>query len=262
MDLGLKGKVALVTAASKGLGKATAVQFAREGAKVALCARSEAIETAAGDIRQETGGDVLALRADVTQPEDVERVISATVERFGGLDILVTNAGGPPSGTFVDVDLATWQKAIDLTLLSAVRLIKSALPHLRKSAAPAILTITSYSVKQPIQNLVLSNSIRLAVVGLTKTLAQELGPDSIRVNSILPGWTYTERVEELMAARAAKSGKTPAEEAAGITATVPLGRMGKPEEFANAAVFLCSPAASFVNGAMLQVDGGIYKGTM
>ena len=262
MDLGLKDRVALVTAASKGLGKATALQFACEGAKVALCARSELIESAADEIRGQTGADVLALRADVSRTEDVERLIQATVERFGGLDILVTNAGGPPAAGFVDIDLETWQKAVDLTLLSAVRLIKAALPHLLKSSAPAILTVTSYSVKQPIVNLTLSNSIRLAVIGLTKTLSQELGADRIRVNSILPGWTYTERVEELIAARAAKSGKSPQEEAAAIIATIPLGRMGRPEEFANAAVFLCSPAASFVNGAMLQVDGGIIKGTL
>ncbi len=262
MNLGLKDKVALVTAASKGLGRATALQFAREGAKVALCARSELIHAAADDIRRATGADVLAVRADVARPADAERLVSATVEKFGGLDILVTNAGGPPSGTFDDIDLETWQTAVDLTLLSAVRLIKAALPHLRRSTAPAILTLTSYSTKQPIANLVLSNSIRLAVIGLTKTLSQELGPDHIRVNSILPGWTYTERVEELMAARAAKSGRTLEQEAAAVTATVPLGRMGKPEEFANVAVFLCSPAASFVNGVMLQVDGGIGKGTM
>ncbi len=262
MDLGLKDKVALVTAASKGLGKATALQFAREGAKVALCARSELVDQAAEDIRSETRADVLAVRADVTQAQDVDRLVSTTVETYGGLDILVTNAGGPPSGAFDDIDLDSWQTAVDLTLLSAVRLIKTALPHLRKSTAPAILTITSYSTKQPIQNLVLSNSIRLAVIGLTKTLSQEFGADKIRVNSILPGWTYTERVEELMAARAAKSGKTVEEEASSITATVPLGRMGDPGEFANVAVFLCSPAASFVNGAMLQVDGGIYKGAM
>ena len=262
MDLGLKDKVALVTAASKGLGKATALQFAREGARVALCARSELAYTAADDIRRETSADVLAVRADVTQPADVERLIDATVERFGGLDILVANAGGPPSGTFDNFELDAWQKAVDLTLLSAVRLIKTALPHLRRSSAPAILTLNSISTKQPIANLTLSNSIRLAVVGLTKTLSQELGADGIRVNSILPGWTFTERVDELMKARAAKSGRTPEEEAALITAANPLKRMGRPEEFANVAVFLCSPAASYVNGVMLQVDGGSYAGTM
>jgi 3-oxoacyl-[acyl-carrier protein] reductase len=262
MDLGLKNKIALVTAASKGLGRATALQFAREGAKVSMCSHSETIDRAADDIRRETGGEALALRADVTQPADVERLIAATVEKFGGLDILVTNASGPPSGAFDDIGIEKWQQAVDLTLLSAVRLIQAALPHLRKSSAPAILTVTSYSVKQPIPNLVLSNSIRLAVIGLTKTLSQELGADGIRVNSILPGWTRTARTEELIAARAARSGKTPAEEEAAITASVPLGRMGRPEEFANVAVFLCSPAASFVNGVMLQVDGGITKGAM
>ena len=263
MDLGLKDKVALVTAASKGLGRATALQFAREGAKVALCARSDLVHTAAEDIRAETGADVLAVpNIDVARPEDCEAVVKATVDRFGGLDILVTNAGGPPSGAFVNIDLETWRKAVDLTLLSAVRLIQCALPHLRRSSTPAILTMASYSVKQPIPNLTLSNSIRLAVIGLTKTLSQELSPDRIRVNSILPGWTYTERVEELMRARAEKSGRTPEEEAARITADIPLGRMGRPQEFANVAVFLCSPAASFVNGAMLQVDGGIIQGTL
>lgn len=261
MDLQLRGKVALVTAASKGLGKATARQFALEGAKVVICARSQLVDTAAAEIESETGAQVLSLRADVTQQADIERVINATGEKFGGLDILVTNAGGPPSGTFDDTDLAAWENAINLNLLSAVSLVKSALPYLRQSSAPAILTITSSSTKQPVKNLVLSNSIRLAVIGLTKTLSQELGSDNIRVNSILPGWTYTERVEELINARIAKSGKTKAEEIASINAAVPLGRMGKPEEFANVAVFLCSPAASFVNGVMLQVDGGLNAGT-
>jgi 3-oxoacyl-[acyl-carrier protein] reductase len=259
--LQLRGKVALVTAASKGLGKATAWQFAREGAKVVICARSEAVEKAAAEIANDTGAEVLAVRADVTQQTDIETVIDTTVETFGGLDILVTNAGGPPAGTFDDTDLAAWESAVNLNLLSAVRLVKYALPHLRQSTAAAILTITSTSTKQPVKNLVLSNSIRLAVIGLTKTLSQELGQDQIRVNSILPGWTYTERVEELINARIAKTGQTKEAEIASINAAVPLGRMGKPEEFANVAVFLCSPAASFVNGVMLQVDGGLNAGT-
>ncbi len=261
MDLQLRGKVALVTAASKGLGKATARQFAREGAKVAICARSELIDKTAVEIASETGTEVLSLRADVTSQADIERVINATVEKFGGLDILVTNAGGPPAGTFDDIDLATWETSINLTLLSTVRLVKSALPHLRQSTVPTILTITSTSTKQPVQNLVLSNSIRLAVIGLTKTLSQELGSDQIRVNSILPGWTYTERVEELINARIAKSGETKEAEIAKLNAAVPLGRIGTLEEFANVAVFLSSPAASFVNGVMLQVDGGAIQGT-
>jgi 3-oxoacyl-[acyl-carrier protein] reductase len=260
MDLQLNGKIVLVTAASKGLGKATAKQFAREGAKVAICARSELVDKTAAEIADETGAQVLAVRADVTQSTEIERVINATVEKFGGLDILVTNAGGPPAGTFDDIDVAAWEAAINLNLLSAVHLLKSALPYLRQSSAAAILTITSTSTKQPVQHLILSNSIRLAVIGLTKTLSQELGNDKIRVNSILPGWTYTERVEELINARTAKNGKTKEAEIAAINANIPLSRMGTPEEFANVAVFLCSPAASFVNGVMLQVDGGSNAG--
>ncbi|MBD2194313.1 MULTISPECIES: SDR family oxidoreductase [Calothrix] len=260
MDLQLNNKIVLVTAASKGLGKATAKQFAREGAKVAICARSELIDKTAAEIAEETGKQVLALRADVTQPAEIERVIHATVEKFGGLDILVTNAGGPPAGTFDDIDITQWEAAINLNLLSAVNLIKTALPYLRQSSAAAILTVTSTSTKQPVQNLILSNSIRLAVIGLTKTLSQELGKDKIRVNSILPGWTYTERVEELITARIAKNGTTKEAEIAAINANIPLSRMGKPEEFANVAVFLCSPAASYLNGVMLQVDGGSNAG--
>ncbi|MBD2206429.1 SDR family oxidoreductase [Calothrix sp. FACHB-1219] len=260
MDLQLNNKIVLVTAASKGLGKATAKQFAREGAKVAICARSELIDKTAAEIAEETGKQVLALRVDVTQPAEIERVIHATVEKFGGLDILVTNAGGPPAGTFDDIDITQWEAAINLNLLSAVNLIKTALPYLRQSSAAAILTVTSTSTKQPVQNLILSNSIRLAVIGLTKTLSQELGNDKIRVNSILPGWTYTERVEELINARIAKNSTTKEAEIAAINANIPLSRMGKPEEFANVAVFLCSPAASYLNGVMLQVDGGSNAG--
>lgn len=260
MDLQLNNKIVLVTAASKGLGKATAKQFAREGAKVAICARSELIDKIAAEITEETGTQVLAVRADVTQPAEIERVIHATVEKFGGLDILVTNAGGPPAGTFDDIDIKQWEAAINLNLLSAVNLIKIALPYLRQSSSAAILTVTSTSTKQPVENLILSNSIRLAVIGLTKTLSQELGNDKIRVNSILPGWTYTERVEELINARTAKNGTTKEAEIAAINANIPLSRMGKPEEFANVAVFLCSPAASYVNGVMLQVDGGSNAG--
>lgn len=262
MDLQLRGKVALVTAASKGLGKAAARQFAQEGANVAICARSDLIEKAAAEIAAETGGDVLALRADITHFDDMERVIHSTVERFGGIDILVTNSGGPPPTTFDATDLSVWKAAVDLLLLSTVQTIKLTLPHLRQSSAPAILTITSAATKQPIKNLILSNSIRSAVIGLTKTLSQELGDDRIRVNSILPGWTSTERVDELLNASAAKSGNAVEAELAAATALIPLGRMGTPEEFANVAVFLCSPAAAYVNGVMLQVDGGRYQGML
>jgi len=183
------------------------------------------------------------------------------VERLGGLDILVTNTGGPPAGPFESFDESAWQKAVDLSFMSHVRLIQAALPYLRKSSAPSVLTVTSYVVKEPMLNLVLSNSIRAATVGLTKSLALELGKDGIRFNSIMPGWTKTERVGELMAFRAKNNYTTIEEEAAKQAAEIPLGRMGKPDEFANVAAFLVSPAASFVHGVAMPVDGGIIKAT-
>jgi 3-oxoacyl-[acyl-carrier protein] reductase len=190
-----------------------------------------------------------------------EKLVSQAVEALGGLDLLVTNAGGPPPGRFEIFDDATWQRAIDLSLMSHVRLIRAALSYLRQSQSASVLTITSYSVKQPIANLILSNSVRAATVGLTKSLALELGSEGIRFNSILPGWTETERVQELMAARAKANGSTVEEEIARQAKESPLGRIGQPEEFANAAVFLLSPAAGYITGVMLNVDGGMYKGT-
>jgi 3-oxoacyl-[acyl-carrier protein] reductase len=190
-----------------------------------------------------------------------EKLVQHTIESLGGLDILVTNAGGPPAGPFESFDEMKWQSAVDASFMSHVRLIRAALPHLRKSPAPSVLTVTSYTVKQPMNNLVLSNSIRLATIGLTKSMALELGKDQIRFNSILPGWTVTERVQELMAFRAKNNNTTVEEEFAKQIAEIPLGRMGQPEEFARAAVFLVSPAASFITGVMLPVDGGIVKGT-
>lgn len=262
MDLQLNDKIVLVTAASRGLGKATALQFAREGAKVAISARSEELYRAAADIQTQTGAEILPLQADINQPAGIDRTIQQTVDKWGGLDILVTNCGGPPAGTFDDINTEQWQTSINQILLSAVRLIKAALPHLRQSAAPAILTITSVSAKQPIPNLILSNSLRAGILGLTKTLSQELAPDAIRVNSILPGPIATDRQQELIAAQAAKSGKPPEKTLAETVASIPLGRSGKPEEFANVAVFLCSPAAAFVTGAMVPVDGGISRGIL
>ncbi|MCS7010804.1 MAG: SDR family oxidoreductase [Anaerolineales bacterium] len=263
MELKLKDKVALVTGASRGLGYAVALGLAREGCRLAINSREEArISAAAEKLRQETGAEVLALAGDVTNPEVPISLVEATVRAFGGLDLLVTNAGGPPPGTFESFDDATWQKAIDLSLMSHVRLIRAALPYLRQSKAASVLTVTSYSVKQPIPNLVLSNSIRAATVGLTKSLALELGREGIRFNSILPAWTETERVLELMAFRARQNGTTVEEEIARQAKDSPLGRMGTPEEFANAAVFLLSPAASYITGVMLTVDGGMYKGTL
>jgi len=263
MDLQLNGKRALVTGASRGLGYAVARALASEGARVAINSRDPGrLNSAAEKLAGETHTEVVPLPGDVADPAVPARLVAQTVEALGGLDLLVTNAGGPPAGKFESFDDQTWQKAIDLSFLSHVRLIRAALPHLRRSEAASVLTITSYSVKQPIPNLVLSNSVRAATVGLTKTLALELGSDGIRFNSILPAWTETERVYELMAYRAQAKGTTVEEEILQQAKDSPLGRMGKPEEFANAAVFLLSPAASYITGVMLTVDGGMYKGTL
>jgi 3-oxoacyl-[acyl-carrier protein] reductase len=265
MDLGLKDKIVLVAGASRGLGAATARQFAREGAKVILCARDEnALVKTQEAIFREMNGQTATMvqRADLTKDEEVERLVDYAVARFGGLDVLVTNCGGPPTGRFEDHDLAAWQAAVDTVLLSVVRLIRTALPHLRKSQTPSILTFSSNSARQPVPRLTLSNSLRLAVVGLTKTLALELGEEGIRVNSILPAWTKTERVMEILAERAERNGSTIEEEAARQAEESPLGRLGTVEEFARAAVFLCSPAVPFMTGVMLPFDGGMYKATL
>ena len=263
MDLGLKDKRALITGASRGLGYATALALAKEGCKVAINSRDELkVKAAAEKITKETGAQVIALAGDVTDASVPEKLVKAALETLGGLDILITNAGGPPAGAFESFDEATWQKAIDMSFMSHVRLIRSALPHLRKSSAPSVLTMTSSTVKQPMVNLVLSNSVRAATVGLTKSLALDLGKDGIRFNSIMPGWTVTERVQDLMSFRAKNNSTTVEEEIAKQTAEIPLGRMGRPEEFANAAVFLVSPAASFIHGVALAVDGGIIKATL
>ena len=263
MDLGLTDLKVLVTAASRGLGAATARRFSQEGARVAICSRSLAhSQQTAEAIQAVTGRAVLPLEADVSDPASAASGVEQAAQALGGLDILVTNAGGPPSGPFDALDLAAWEDAARLNLFSTVSLIRAALPHLRQSPRAAILTVTSYSVKQPIPNLTLSNSVRMAVIGLTKSLAYEIGPQGIRINSIMPGWTRTERVEDIMRARAKASGTDMETEIAAQVASIPLRRMAGPEEFANVAVFLCSPAASYVHGAMIPVDGGIIMASL
>jgi 3-oxoacyl-[acyl-carrier protein] reductase len=261
MNLQLDQRVALVTAASQGLGYATALQLSREGALVAICSRDEARITAAADaIHAETRRPVLGVRADVSKAADIKRLVGRVVDEYGGLDILVANAGGPPAVVFADATDTMWQQAFDQLTMSTVRLIREALPHLRQSSAPSVLTITSVAVKQPIIDIVLSSSLRLAVVGLTKTLALELGPERIRFNSILPGSTETERIQEMLETRARRNGCAIEEEAARYAEASALGRMATPQEFANVATFLVSPAASYVTGVMVPVDGGSYKG--
>ena len=258
MDLGLSGKRVLVAAASKGLGRAVAAEFVREGAQVAMCSRDRArIQQVAADL----GGGAVGIDADVSTEEGCRRFIDESVKRIGGIDVLIVNAGGPKPGKFVDLDDAAWQKAFDLTLLSAVRLTRLALPELRKSKGSIVFS-TSTSVRQPgspaYGTLMLSNGLRAAVHGLLKTLATELAPDGIRVNAIQPGRISTERITELDTDTAKREGITVDKvrerfEKGGI----PLGRYGTPAEFAAAAVFLASPRASYITGVSLQVDGGM-----
>ena len=261
MDLGLNDKIALVTASSRGLGRAVALRLAHEGANVAICARGEdALNETADHIRQTTGQRALAIPADVAQPTAAGRLVEATLECFEQLDILVTNAGGPPPGQFLDFTLDDWEKAAQLTLMSAVRLCYAAAPVMKKQGNGSILAMTSITVKQPLPNMILSNSLRLGVTGLIKTLSEELAPFGIRANAICPGWTRTARVEQLLKDKAERSGSTVEDEAQAIATDVPLGRMGTPEEFAAVAAFLVSDAASYVNGVSLLVDGGTARG--
>jgi 3-oxoacyl-[acyl-carrier protein] reductase len=253
-------RVALVCAASKGLGRASALALARDGVRVAICSRGgKALRNTAAAI-EAAGGAVLAIEADLRNHVDISRVVAATVETFGGLDILVTNTGGPPSGGFMSIDDAAWTDAIDLLLLSVVRLCRAAVPHMQQRGGGRIINVTSISVKQPIEGLVLSNALRAAVTALAKTLATELAPHNILVNCVAPGYTRTDRVVELSAQAALREGKTPGEIEKRIVGGIPLGRMGKPEEFGAVVAFLASAAASYVTGTTIQVDGGWTRG--
>jgi 3-oxoacyl-[acyl-carrier protein] reductase len=259
MDLGLKNQVALVAAASKGLGRAAALELAREGARVAILARSDRLQTTAEEIRSETGADVLPIRADVTQADQVQAAARQTLEHFGRIDILIVNAGGPPPGGFLALKESDWESAYQLTVMSAVRLCYAVVPHMVERGSGSIVATQSYTVKQPMANLILSNSLRLAVIGLMKSLADELGPKGIRVNTINPTWTTTDRVEHLMADRAQRAGTTPEQEAAKATAEIPLRRMATTEEYGRVIAWLASPAASFIHGHALMFDGGIVR---
>ena len=253
-------RVALVCAASKGLGRASAEALARDGFRVAICARGR---EALADVERAiaaTGAEVLAIPADLSNAADVDRMFQQTVERFGGLDVLVTNSGGPPSGPFMAFDERAWIQAIDSLLLSVVRLCRGAIPLMQARGAGRIIHITSISVKQPIAGLVLSNALRAAVTSLAKTLSVELAHDRILVNCVAPGYTRTDRIVELSQAVARREGITPKQADERIVSQIPLGRMGTPEEFAAVVAFLASPAASFLTGVTIPVDGGWTKG--
>lgn len=261
MDLGLKGAKAFIAGSSQGLGFATAAKLAEEGAQLAINGRDATrLEGAATKIEKVTGNKPLALVGDLAEAELPGKLIEEAQEKMGGLDLLVTNTGGPPPGVFEDFDDADWESALDLVFYAHLRLIRAALPYLKQSERASVLTITSISVKQPVPNLILSNAGRGATVGLTKSLALELGSEGIRFNSILPTYTETQRVSNLLTDRAEREGTSLKEQMDNLSASSPLGRMGQPEEFANVAVFLLSPAASYVTGNMLSFDGGMYKG--
>jgi 3-oxoacyl-[acyl-carrier protein] reductase len=263
MDLGLKDRVALVAASSRGLGKACALELAREGARVVICARDGArLGAAASEIRAATGAEVLPIEADLTDPMQIQNLVGETLRRLGRIEVLVTNNGGPPAGFFDDFEDGAWLQAHELTLMSAVRLIKAVLPAMRAQGWGRIVNITSVSVKQPIDNLLLSNVYRPGVVGLAKTLSAQLAADSITVNNVAPGYTRTDRVLELAQARAADQGKDLEEVLAETTASYPMGRMGEPEELAALVAFLASERAAYITGVTVQVDGGYVKGML
>lgn len=264
MDLGLKGKVAVVAASSKGLGKAVAMGLAREGALVTINGRDVASLARTGaEIRGETGADVLEIVGDMGNPADIERLIAETVATRGGLDVLVCNAGGPSAGTFASFpDDQPWLDAINLNLMSTLRLIRAALPHIEARGGGSITNIVSTSVKQPIGHLILSNTARTAVIGLTKSISIEVAAKNVRVNNVLPGATMTDRVTSVAAVRAREAGVTVDEILAKDAEAIPMGRLGTPEEFANVVVFMASPAASYVTGTTIQVDGGTVRGLL
>ena len=257
MELGLRGKVALVMAASRGLGYASALGLAREGCQLAICSRDRArIEHAAVQIAAETGADVLPVAADVSREEEVERLVGSCVERYGRLEIAVHNAGGPAAGTFFKLSDQQWRQAFEQNVMSFIWLVRAVTPHMRQVGYGRIITIASSTIVQPIPELVTSNMLRRGLAGLAKSLAKELAADNVLVNVVAPGRIATERTEEIDRAAAARTGRSLEEMHHASVAQIPLGRLGRPEEIANAVVFLASQAASYITGSSLLVDGG------
>jgi 3-oxoacyl-[acyl-carrier protein] reductase len=261
MDFGLSGRVALVAAASNGIGFAAARELAREGARVFLCSRDEErAREAARKIAEETGTECTGVRADVTSEEDARAFVELARERAGRVDILVTNAGGPPAATFESADLEMYRSAFELNALSAVRLAQLVVPSMRAARWGRVVNVTSISVKQPIEGLLLSNTVRAGLTGWAKTLSAEIAADNVTVNNVAPGYTLTERQDELAAARAGRSGKSKEELIEMWAAQVPMRRLAAAEEIAAAVAFLASERASYITGVTLQVDGGWVRG--
>jgi 3-oxoacyl-[acyl-carrier protein] reductase len=257
VDLGLRGKVALVAASSKGLGRAVAEELAAEGAHLVMCARGkETLEQAADSIRRKTAVKVIAVAADVSDPSDAARLVKAAFSEFGQVDILVTNSGGPPSGPFESLTPEMWDAATRLLLKSAVELTRAVLPGMKERRWGRILNVTSIAAKQPVEGLMLSNSLRAAVIGFARTLANEVAPFGVTVNNLLPGYTRTDRVQELARTAGGKTGGSSTDIVAKWEKEIPMGRLGEPREFAALAAFLASERASYITGSSIAVDGG------
>lgn len=261
MDLGLKGRVAIVAASSQGIGRATAEAFAAEGCRVAMCARNkETLNQAADSIRRQHHAEVLAEPFDVTDSAAVGQFVDRVVKMFGSADICVPNAGGPPAKGFLATAIEEWRRAVELNFISAVSFAHAVIPHMQKKKWGRIITITSITTKQPVADLVYSNAVRAAVVGLVKSLANEFGKDGILVNNVGPGYTATDRLKDLARARSASLNKSEQEILESWTSDTPLKRLGEPRELADAIVWLASERSSYITGQTILVDGGLYKG--
>jgi len=263
MDLGLKNKVALVAGGSMGLGLAVAKTLSREGARIAICALDDPyLPQAKEEIIKETGGEVIAIPADITNADEAKNFVRRAFDHYGTLDVLVNNAGGPPSKPFFDIDDNLWEFGFRLNLLSTILMTREAVPIMKAKRWGRIINMTSISVKQPIDGLILSNTIRSGVIGFAKSLSNELASFNITVNNVCPGYTMTERVREVSKAVAAREGTTPEAIIKRWESEIPMGRLGKPEELAGLVAFLASEIAGFITGAAIQIDGGYYKGVM
>ncbi len=263
MDLGIKDRVAIVAASSKGLGRATALGLAKEGVKLTICARDrDTLFKTADNIIAKTSADVLPIVCDVSKPDEINNVVKETIKKYDKVDILINNAGGPPTGNFLDFSLEDWQRAIELNLFSTITFCNEVIPHMKENKWGRIVNITSYAVKQPVAGLLLSNTVRAGIIGLAKTLSNEFGSYNILVNNICPGRIFTDRITFLANDRAEKEGKSFDEIINTMGLDVPVGRIGRPEELADLAVFLASERASYITGTTIQVDGGLTKGLL